>query len=133
MQSDGSWCKYPSSGAINQDYTLESIVFAGFSIYKSFAAINQTFDNISPTIYGKTAPKPSPNFKTPKYEPQAPPQNVKPGYELYIGKPTEQYPNGYWKIEKPMLQGGKQGVDPFSYKPAPRWEYHVPLPKGYLK
>jgi len=55
LQSDGSWYKYPSSGAINQDYTLESIVFAGFTVFKSFVAIAKTIDNASPMSTGKMA------------------------------------------------------------------------------
>jgi hypothetical protein len=46
-------------------------------------------------------------------------------------EPTEQYPLGYWILEKPMPQGGYQGINPATMKPGPRWDTHVPLPFGY--
>lgn len=42
--------------------------------------------------------------------------------------PTEQYPNGYWRLEKPMANGGWQGIDPSTMKPGGRAETHIPLP-----
>jgi len=42
--------------------------------------------------------------------------------------PTTQYPNGYWKLEKPMSNGGWQPINPSNMKPGTRPETHIPLP-----
>jgi RHS repeat-associated protein len=82
---------------------------------------------------GGGGPKPSPNFKTPTNPPQPPPASVPPGYTLRVDpNPStaypEAYPYGYWRIEKPMTQGGAQGIDPSTMKPGPQEATHVPLP-----
>jgi RHS repeat-associated protein len=89
-------------------------------------------------LFGKSAgqqakgtPKSSPNFKQPTNPPQLPPTNIPQGYTVRIMKPTQDYPNGYWRIEKPMPQGGSQGIDPSTMKPGSQNETHVPLPPGY--
>jgi hypothetical protein len=38
------------------------------------------------------------------------------------------YPNGYWRLGKPMENGGWQGIDPATMRPGPQWETHIPLP-----
>ena len=38
------------------------------------------------------------------------------------------YPNGYWRLEKPMANGGWQGMNPATMRPGPQWETHIPLP-----
>lgn len=81
----------------------------------------------------KGAPKPSPKFKAPTNSPQNPILNVPNGYTVRIMKPTQQYPNGYWVLEKPMPQGGYQKVNPSTMKPGAQHETHVPLPEGYWK
>jgi hypothetical protein len=43
--------------------------------------------------------------------------------------PTEQYPDGYWKLEKPMKDGSWQPIDPSTMKPGNCCETHVPFPK----
>jgi RHS repeat-associated protein len=86
---------------------------------------------LTESIPANNSSKPTPKFQTPKYPAQNPPENIKSGFELFVGRPTKQYPNGYWKIEKPLENGGLQGVDPLSYKPVPKHEYHVPLPRSY--
>jgi len=77
---------------------------------------------------GKSCPKPSPNFKPPTNPPQLPPKDIPPGWRVRKMPPTEQYPNGYWKLEKPMKNGKWQGIDPSTGKPGSHPETHVPLP-----
>lgn len=77
---------------------------------------------------GGNGPKPSPNFKPPTNAPQPPPTNVPPGWRVRVMPPTSQYPKGYWRLEKPMPNGGWQGINPATMKPGPQWETHIPLP-----
>jgi hypothetical protein len=42
--------------------------------------------------------------------------------------PTQQYPKGYWVIEKKMDNGGWQKLDPSTMKPGPQQNTHVPQP-----
>jgi RHS repeat-associated protein len=78
-----------------------------------------------------TTPAPALNFKAPTNPPQVPIVAPK-GYTVRVMQPTEQYPTGYWRLEKPMPQGGAQGIDPRTMKPGPQWDTHVPLPSGYF-
>jgi RHS repeat-associated protein len=73
-------------------------------------------------------PKPSPKFQTPTNPPQFPPTDIPEGWRVRTGAPTEQYPNGYWRLEKPMNNGGWQGMDPSTMKPGTHPETHIPLP-----
>lgn len=57
-----------------------------------------------------------------------PPSQVPPGWRVRQMPPTEQYPNGYWRLEKPMKDGSWQPIDPSTMKPGGRPETHVPLP-----
>jgi hypothetical protein len=41
---------------------------------------------------------------------------------------TEQYPNGYWKLEKPMQDGSWQPINPSTMKPGNRPQTHVEFP-----
>ena len=79
---------------------------------------------------GKGTPKPSPKFKTPTNPPQLPlaPNEIPAGWRVRLMPPTEQYPNGYWVLEKPMSDGSWQPMNPSSMKPGPRPDTHVPLP-----
>ena len=77
---------------------------------------------------GKKPPKPSPNFKPPTNPPQNPPTQIPPGWRVRKMPPTQQYPNGYWVLEKPMPNGGWQRIDPSTMKPGPHPDTHVPLP-----
>jgi hypothetical protein len=76
----------------------------------------------------KGAVKPSPKFQTPTNAPQLPPENIPAGMRVRQMPPTEQYPNGYWRLEKPMSNGGWQGIDPSTMKPGTQAQTHVPLP-----
>ena len=86
---------------------------------------------ISPTTSAKGLPKPSPKFETPTNEPHPPLEVVPEEYNQRIMKPTQQYPNGYWVLEKLQKNGGWQKVDPSTMKPGKQSETHVPLPEGY--
>lgn len=79
---------------------------------------------------GATAgkPKPSPKFKSPTNPPQFPPKDIPPGWRIREMPPTEQYPNGYWKLEKPMKDGSWQPIDPSTMRPGGRPETHIPFP-----
>ncbi|MDE1901670.1 MAG: phage portal protein [Alphaproteobacteria bacterium] len=78
------------------------------------------------------APKPSPNFAQPTNPPQEPPTDIPDGWRVRKMDPTEQYPNGYWKLEKPMDNGGWQPINPSTMKPGTRPETHIPFPSGAL-
>jgi RHS repeat-associated protein len=77
---------------------------------------------------GGGTPKPSPKFVPPTNPPQLPPTNIPPGWRIRPMPPTPQYPDGYWKLEKPMPQGGWQPIDPSTGKPGTRPQTHVPFP-----
>jgi RHS repeat-associated protein len=77
---------------------------------------------------GGSGPRSSPNFRVPKNPPQAPPKSVPPGWRVRVMPPTSDYPKGYWRLEKPMPNGGWQGIDPSTMKPGAQWETHIPLP-----
>ena len=62
------------------------------------------------TLQGE--PKPSPKFETPTNPPQYPPKEIPPGWQVREMPPTKQYPNGYWKLEKPMKDGSWQPINP---------------------
>jgi RHS repeat-associated protein len=76
----------------------------------------------------KAPPKPSPKFKKPTNPPQNPPKDPPPGTRVREGKPTEQYPDGYWRMEKLQKDGTWQYVNPSTMKPGPHCDTHVPLP-----
>ena len=74
--------------------------------------------------------KPTPKFEPPTNLPHLPPSNIPQGTRIFRGKPTQQYPDGYWKIEKFDGQGW-QRLDPRTMKPGPHRDTHIPFPKGY--
>ena len=76
----------------------------------------------------KSSPKPTPKFEPPTNPPQLPPTTVPPGHRIRQEPPTQQYPNGYWKLEKQLPDGNWQPIDPSKMKPGTRPETHVPLP-----
>jgi len=73
-------------------------------------------------------PKTSPNFKPPTNAPQLPPSDIPAGWRVREMPPTVDCPNGYWRLEKPMGNGGWQGIDPSTMKPGTNPETHVPFP-----
>ncbi|MSR57403.1 MAG: hypothetical protein EXS05_07000 [Planctomycetaceae bacterium] len=74
-------------------------------------------------------PKPSPKFQPPTNPAQVPPADIPAGVRLFRGAPTQQYPNGYWKLEKWDGQGW-QRLDPRTMKPGPHPDTHVEFPDG---
>jgi len=79
----------------------------------------------------QTGAKPTPNFVPPTHPPQLPPSVVPDGLNLRVMPPTQQYPAGYWRLEKPMPQGKPQGINPSTMQPGPHFETHIPLPFNY--
>jgi hypothetical protein len=77
------------------------------------------------------SPLPALNFIPPTNAPQPPPTVVPNGFTVRVMPATQQYPYGYWRLEKPMPQGGYRGINPFTMKPSPQHETHVPLPPGW--
>ncbi len=75
--------------------------------------------------------KPTPKFKAPTNPPQRAPTSIPDGTRIFRGKPTQQYPNGYWKLEKFDGQGW-QRLDPRTMKPGPHPDTHIPFPDDYL-
>jgi RHS repeat-associated protein len=75
-----------------------------------------------------SGPKPSPKFVPPTNPPQVPPSSIPPGWRVRSMPPTQQYPNGYWRLEKPMPGGGWQGIDPSTMKPGTQPQTHVEWP-----
>ncbi len=73
-------------------------------------------------------PRASPNFQAPTNPAQMPPANVPAGWRVRVMEATEQYPNGYWKLEKPMQDGSWQPINPSTMRPGRRPGTHVPLP-----
>lgn len=80
----------------------------------------------------KGSPKPTPNFIKPTNLPSMPPPDISlpPGWRIRRMPPTSQYPDGYWKMEKPMKDGSWQPIDPSTMKPGNRQQTHVPFPPG---
>ena len=89
-------------------------------------------EDVPPSATGGSGPKPSPNFKPPTNPPQLPPTDIPDGWRIREMPPTEQYPNGYWTLEKPMKDGGWQGINPSTMKPGSRPETHVPYPVNII-
>jgi len=77
---------------------------------------------------GKVAPKSTSKFSNPTNPAQLPPKEVPAGWRVRTMAPTAQYPNGYWKLEKPMRDGSWQPIDPSTMKPGGRPQTHVPFP-----
>ncbi len=77
----------------------------------------------------KGQPKTSPKFKTPTNPPQMPPKNIPEGWRVREMGKTEQYKNGYWKLEKPMKDGSWQPINPSTMKPGAPHETHIEFPQ----
>jgi RHS repeat-associated protein len=110
----------PQSGRLEDNHIIEGTLIPG-SVIKTLYSL----------LYEVSTPKPSPNFRPPTNPPQPPTNNAPNGWNVRIMKPTEQYPNGYWILEKPMENGGMQPINPSTMRPGPRWDTHIPLPKGW--
>jgi hypothetical protein len=70
------------------------------------------------------------NFETPTNPAQQPPNNIPEGWRVREMPPSKLYPNGYWKLEKPMTNGGWQPIDPSTMKPSGRPQTHIPFPSS---
>jgi len=109
-------------------YEVEKIVTTTLVAWGVAKLAGATAPSASEGAVVKGQPRPSPNFQTPTNPPQLPPQNIPTGWRVRTMPSTEQYPNGYWRLEKPMPQGGWQGIDPSTMKPGTQPQTHVPLP-----
>jgi RHS repeat-associated protein len=112
------------SEALSQWTDPERLVMAA-SIYVGGATMGGR------SAAGRATPKATPKFKAPSNPAQLPLTEIPKGMNIRIMRPTKQYPNGYWRLEKPMPQGGAQGINPATMKPGAQHETHIPLPKGY--
>lgn len=76
----------------------------------------------------KAVPVPK-NWKPPSHSPQPPPTSIPAGWRVRHMPPNSLpgMQNGYWRLEKPLANGGWQGVNPSTMKPGPQWETHIPL------
>ncbi len=125
--ASGDLLKFALNNSLRQ-WNPENIIFS------AGAALTLGTSRTSiPQVKSKSGPSPTPKFKTPTNEPQPPPNTVPSGLSLRVMEPTKQYPDGYWRLEKPMKQGGAQGINPKTLKPGPQHETHTPLPPGYFK
>ena len=79
-------------------------------------------------VHNSGGPKPSPKFISPTNPAQMPPKTIPPGWRVRGMPPTKQYPNGYWKLEKPMSNGGWQPINPSTMRPGGRPDTHIPYP-----
>jgi RHS repeat-associated protein len=104
---------------IEATYNLEVADWHTFMVGKGHAVVHNG------------CPKPPKNWRPPTNPPRLPPAAIPEGWKLRYGAPNQIYPNGYWRLEKPMANGGWQGINPATMKPGPQWETHVPLPPGY--
>lgn len=80
----------------------------------------------------KKPPKKSPKFEEPTNPPQLPPTDIPPGWRVREMPPAPGYPNGYWRLEKPMPNGGWQGINPSTMKPGRQPDTHIPFPSSEL-
>ena len=99
---------------------------AAVTVYKGLGA-----QHLPPNGVIQSGAKPTPKFAPTTNPPQPPPSVVSDGLELWVGRPTQQYPHGYWRLLKPMPHGKPQGINPSTMLPGPHQDTHVPLPPGY--
>ncbi len=86
------------------------------------------FSKARTEVPAQGGPRPSPKFEAPTNPPQLPPTDIPPGWRIREMPATEQYPNGYWKLEKPMQDGSWQPINPSTMKPGNRPQTHVEFP-----
>jgi len=84
-----------------------------------------------PSTSTPSGPKKSPNFVPPTNPPSLPPTEIPPGWRIREMPPAPGYPDGYWKLEKPLPDGFWQPIDPSTMKPGGRPQTHVPFPPGH--
>jgi hypothetical protein len=108
--------------------TTGDVVEEGYNATAGGGLLGAVFKVFRSGRAARGAPKPSPKFKPPTNPPQHPPAEIPPGWRVHEMPATGQYPNGYWKLEKPMKDGSWQPIDPSTMKPGGRPETHVPFP-----
>jgi RHS repeat-associated protein len=113
---------YPIMRPAGSGYTMADVQFLQRELERHVA--DSCF---SPAV---RPPQMSPYFEPPTNPPQLPPTAIPPGWRIREGAPTEFYPNGYWKLEKPMTDGSWRPINPSTMKPGTRPETHIEFPKG---
>ena len=80
-----------------------------------------------------TTPSSPPGWAPPTNPPQPPTFGPLPdGTRIRVNPPTTSYPNGYWKYEKLLDNGGWQPLNPTTGCPGAPRGTHVPLPPGWV-
>jgi RHS repeat-associated protein len=85
-----------------------------------------------------TAPKRAPNVEPLTNPPQNPPAKIPAGWRIWSNpKPSTAYPDlypyGYWRLQKPMSNGGWQDMNPSTMKPGTgQGDTHIPYPAPNL-
>lgn len=133
-ESEWEWFNTAATGI--DSYASSGALFAAPKVdLKPFIdAIMKWWSKPKPTPKPATTPapkvslKPTPNFQPPTNPPQLPPTTVPPGHRVRQMPPTQQYPNGYWKLEKQLPGGNWQPINPSTMKPGTRPETYVPFP-----
>ncbi len=125
-----SWAATPGVKDLGGQVAERSTRTGNLILGDEDAAALDTGEDVATEAAESSQPLPAPNFEPPTNAPQPPldPADVPPGWRVRVMQPTDQYPDGYWRLEKPMTQGGWQGIDPSTMKPGGQPETHIPLP-----
>jgi hypothetical protein len=130
--NDGANCDY------NGDGKTSASEIAAYKVAHASNAVSRTFWNVigvfntmleGPGNGGFVGAR-SQNWRPPTNQPQNPPTDIPDGWRVRKMPPNTDYPNGYWKLEKPLQDGHWQPIDPSTMRPGGHPETHVEFPPG---